>query len=97
MYSSSETDRADARASRNRLGASTIPTAIIAESILSFLGLGVRPPTPSWGVMLSTAQPYLSDALWLAVFPGLAIFLATLSFNLVGDGLRDVLDPRALR
>jgi peptide/nickel transport system permease protein len=74
-----------------------IPTAIIAESILSFLGLGVRPPTPSWGVMLSTAQPYLSDALWLAVFPGLAIFLATLSFNLLGDGLRDVLDPRALR
>jgi peptide/nickel transport system permease protein len=73
-----------------------IPTAIIAESILSFLGLGVTPPTPSWGVMLSTAQPYLSDALWLAVFPGLAIFLATLSFNLLGDGLRDVLDPRAL-
>ena len=72
-----------------------IPTAIIAESILSFLGLGVKPPTPSWGVMLSTAQPYLSDALWLAVFPGLAIFLATLSFNLLGDGLRDVLDPRA--
>jgi peptide/nickel transport system permease protein len=74
-----------------------IPTAIIAESILSFLGLGVKPPTPSWGVMLSTAQPYLSDALWLAVFPGLAIFLATLSFNLLGDGLRDVLDPRALQ
>jgi peptide/nickel transport system permease protein len=73
-----------------------IPAAIIAESILSFLGLGVRPPTPSWGVMLSTAQPYLSEALWLAVFPGLAIFLATLSFNLLGDGLRDVLDPRAL-
>lgn len=73
-----------------------IPAAIIAESILSFLGLGVRPPTPSWGVMLSTAQPYLSEALWLAVFPGVAIFLATLSFNLLGDGLRDVLDPKAL-
>jgi peptide/nickel transport system permease protein len=73
-----------------------IPEAIIAESVLSFLGLGVQPPTPSWGVMLSLAQPFLTDAIWLAVFPGLAIFLATLSFNLLGDGLRDVLDPKTL-
>jgi peptide/nickel transport system permease protein len=73
-----------------------IPEAIIAESVLSFLGLGVQPPTPSWGVMLSLAQPFLTDAIWLAIFPGLAIFLATLSFNLLGDGLRDVLDPKTL-
>jgi peptide/nickel transport system permease protein len=72
----------------------TIPAAIIGESILSFLGLGVQPPTPSWGVMISSAQTYLTDEPMLTVFPGLAIFLATLSFNLLGDGLRDVLDPR---
>jgi peptide/nickel transport system permease protein len=74
-----------------------IPAAIIAESLLSFLGLGVQPPAPSWGVMLSAAQPYIGQAPWLAIYPGLAIFLATLSFNLLGDGLRDVLDPKALR
>lgn len=73
-----------------------IPGAIIAESILSFLGLGVQPPTPSWGVMLSAAQPFLTQAPWLALFPGLAIVFATLSVNLLGDGLRDVLDPKAL-
>jgi peptide/nickel transport system permease protein len=72
----------------------TIPTAIIGESLLSFLGLGVQPPTPSWGVMLSAAQPFISSAPSLAVYPGVAIFLASLSFNLLGDGLRDVLDPR---
>jgi peptide/nickel transport system permease protein len=72
----------------------TIPTAIIGESLLSFLGLGVQPPTPSWGVMLSAAQPFVASAPSLAVYPGVAIFLATLSFNLLGDGLRDVLDPR---
>ena len=70
-----------------------IPAAIIGESVLSFLGLGVQPPTPSWGVMLSSAQPFLSLAAWLAIFPGL-LLLATLSFNLLGDGLRDALDPR---
>ncbi|MDP9396573.1 MAG: ABC transporter permease [Actinomycetota bacterium] len=75
----------------------TIPEAIIGESVLSFLGLGVQPPTPSWGTMLSAAQGFLSQAPWLAIFPGLAIALAALSFNLVGDGLRDVLDPRAVR
>lgn len=74
-----------------------IPSAIIAESLLSFLGLGVQPPSPSWGVMLSAAQPYIGTAPWMAIYPGLAIFLATLSFNLFGDGLRDVLDPKALR
>ncbi|MDP9444729.1 MAG: ABC transporter permease [Actinomycetota bacterium] len=74
-----------------------IPAAIIAESLLSFLGLGVQPPAPSWGVMLSAAQPYIGQAPWLAIYPGAAIFLATLSFNVFGDGLRDVLDPRALR
>lgn len=73
----------------------TIPEAIIGESVLSFLGLGVQPPTPSWGTMLSAAQGFLGQAPLLAVFPGVAIALAALSFNLVGDGLRDVLDPRA--
>ena len=72
-----------------------IPAAIIGESVLSFLGLGVQPPTPSWGVMLSSAQPFLSLAAWLAIFPGLCLLLATLSFNLLGDGLRDALDPRS--
>lgn len=74
-----------------------IPAAIIAESLLSFLGLGVQPPVPSWGVMLSAAQGYISQAPWLAIYPGATIFLATLSFNLFGDGLRDVLDPKAVR
>ena len=74
-----------------------IPYAIIAESSLSFLGLGVQPPTPSWGVMLTAAQPYLDRASWLALAPGLAISVATLSFNLLGDGLRDAIDPRGTR
>jgi peptide/nickel transport system permease protein len=74
-----------------------IPQAIIGEAVLSFLGLGVQPPTPSWGSMLSAAQPFISLDAWLAFWPGLAIFLATLSFNLLGDGLRDVLDPRTQR
>ena len=71
-----------------------IATAIIAEASLSFLGLGQQPPAPSWGSMLNSAQRFLTQAPWLAVFPGIAIFLAVLSFNLVGDGLRDALDPR---
>lgn len=71
-----------------------IPTAIIAEAVLSFLGLGVQPPTPSWGTMLNSAQQFLETAPWMAIFPGLAIFLLALAFNLAGDGLRDVLDPR---
>ena len=71
-----------------------IAAAIIAEASLSFLGLGQQPPAPSWGSMLNSAQRFLTQAPWLAVFPGAAIFLAVLSFNLVGDGLRDALDPR---
>ena len=72
----------------------SIPTAIIAEAILSFLGLGVQPPRPSWGTMLNTAQQFLDSAPWMAWWPGLAIFTLSLSFNLAGDGLRDWLDPR---
>ncbi|MBX6357342.1 MAG: ABC transporter permease [Micromonosporaceae bacterium] len=72
----------------------TIPAAIIGEAVLSFLGLGVRPPTPSLGVMLASAQPLFRDGPWMVVFPGLAIVLLTLAFNLLGDGLRDALDPR---
>jgi peptide/nickel transport system permease protein len=71
-----------------------IAAAIIAEASLSFLGLGQQPPAPSWGSMLNSAQRFLTQAPWLAIFPGAAIFLAVLSFNLVGDGLRDALDPR---
>lgn len=74
-----------------------LPIAILAESSLSFLGLGVQPPTPSWGVMLTAAQPYMTQRPSLAIFPGLAIVVATLSFNLLGDGLRDALDPRGLQ
>jgi peptide/nickel transport system permease protein len=72
----------------------SIATAIIAEASLSFLGLGQQPPDPSWGSMLNTAQRFLTNAPWMAIWPGLAIFLAVLSFNLLGDGLRDALDPR---
>ncbi|MGQ0568078.1 MAG: ABC transporter permease [Armatimonadota bacterium] len=74
-----------------------LPIAILAESSLSFLGLGVQPPTPSWGVMLTAAQPYMTQMPSLAIIPGLAIFVATLSFNLLGDGLRDALDPKGIR
>jgi peptide/nickel transport system permease protein len=73
----------------------TVATAIIAEASLSFLGLGQQPPAPSWGSMLNAAQRFLVNAPWLAVWPGLAIMLTVLSFNLLGDGLRDALDPRA--
>ncbi len=75
-------------------GTLSIAQAIIAEASLSFLGLGQQPPDPSWGSMLNAAQRFLTQAPWLAVFPGVAIFLCVLSFNLVGDGLRDALDPR---
>ncbi len=72
----------------------TIAGAIIAESSLSFLGLGVQPPTPSWGGMLNVAKNYMNQAPWMAVWPGLSIFVTVLAFNLFGDGLRDMLDPR---
>ena len=74
-----------------------IAEAIIAEASLSFLGLGQQPPNPSWGSMLNSAQRFIEGAPWLAIFPGLAIFLVVLAFNLVGDGLRDALDPRSQR
>ena len=72
----------------------TIATAIIAEASLSFLGLGQQPPSPSWGSMLNTAKNFLSQAPWMAIWPGTAIFLVVIGFNLMGDGLRDALDPR---
>ena len=72
----------------------TIATAIIAEASLSFLGLGQQPPAPSWGSMLNTAKDYIDNAPWMAIWPGLSIFLLVLSFNMLGDGLRDALDPR---
>jgi peptide/nickel transport system permease protein len=71
-----------------------IAAAIIAEASLSFLGLGQQPPDPSWGSMLNTAKNFLSLAPWMAWWPGLAIFVVVLSFNLLGDGLRDALDPK---
>ncbi len=68
--------------------------AILTEAGLSFLGVGVRPPTPSWGAMLRTGSQYLEVAPWIAFAPGAAIFLTVLAFNFVGDGLRRALDPR---
>jgi peptide/nickel transport system permease protein len=75
-------------------GTLSIAAAIIAEAALSFLGLGQQPPAPSWGSMLNSAQRFLTNAPWMAIWPGLAIFLTVLSFNLIGDGLRDALDPK---
>jgi peptide/nickel transport system permease protein len=72
-------------------------TAILTEAALSFLGLGVQPPTPSWGSMLDFGRKYLSQTPWYSVAPGAAIFVAVLSLNLLGDGLRDALDPRLRR
>jgi len=74
-----------------------VPQAIIGEAVLSFLGLGVRPPTPSLGVMLASAQPFYRDGPWMAVFPGVIIVVLTLALNLLGDGLRDALDPKERR
>ncbi|AUH00672.1 ABC transporter permease [Pectobacteriaceae bacterium CE70] len=71
-----------------------IAAAIITEASLSFLGLGQQPPAPSWGAMLNTAKGYMEQSPWMSVFPGLAIFLTVQGFNLLGDGLRDALDPR---
>jgi peptide/nickel transport system permease protein len=72
----------------------TVAAAIIAEASLSFLGLGQQPPAPSWGSMLNVAKNFLSQAPWMAIWPGSAIFLVVMGFNLLGDGLRDALDPR---
>ncbi len=74
----------------------SIAGAILAESALSFLGLGVQPPTPSWGNMLSEAQRYIHHAWWLALFPGIAIFLTVLSYNFLGEAIRDSFDPRMI-
>jgi peptide/nickel transport system permease protein len=71
-----------------------IAAAVIAEASLSFLGLGQQPPAPSWGSMLNTAKNFVDQAPWMAIWPGLSIFLLVLSFNLLGDGLRDALDPK---
>ncbi len=68
--------------------------AVLAEASLSFLGLGNKPPAPSWGSMVSTSYGFLQLAPWAAIVPGVAIGLAVLGFNLLGDGLRDALDPR---
>jgi peptide/nickel transport system permease protein len=72
----------------------SVSFAILTEAALSFLGLGTQPPTPSWGIMLASGRGYLEQAPWLGAFPGVAIFLTVLGFNLLGDGLRDALDPR---
>lgn len=69
-------------------------SAILAEAALSFLGLGIQPPEASWGSMLNFGMQFLRDAPWLTIFPGVAIFLTVLGFNLIGDGLRDAMDPR---
>jgi peptide/nickel transport system permease protein len=71
-----------------------VATAILVEAGLSFLGFGVQPPAPSWGNILTEGRTYIFDAWWLTVFPGLAILITVLSFNLLGEGLRDALDPR---
>ena len=71
-----------------------IASAVIAEASLSFLGLGQQPPAPSWGSMLNTAKNYVEQAPWMAIWPGASIFLLVLSFNILGDGFRDALDPR---
>lgn len=76
------------------IGTLEVARMIILESALSFLGLGVQPPTPTWGGMLADGRAYLSTAWWLATFPGLSIMLTVLGINLLGDWLRDVLDPR---
>jgi ABC-type dipeptide/oligopeptide/nickel transport system permease subunit len=74
-----------------------VATAIILEASLSFLGLGVQPPTPTWGVMIASGRSHLPDAWWISTFAGLAIMTTVLAFNLLGDGLRDALDPKLKR
>jgi peptide/nickel transport system permease protein len=75
------------------IGTLGVAWAILLEAALSFLGLGVQPPTPSWGGMLSAAREQLFTAPWISIFPGIAIFITVLGLNLLGDGLRDILDP----
>jgi peptide/nickel transport system permease protein len=73
----------------------TIASAILAEASLSFLGLGQQPPSPSWGSMLNTAKNFMEQAPWMSIAPGVAIYITVLCFNLLGDGLRDALDPKS--
>lgn len=79
------------------LGTLGIAGMILSEAILSFLGLGIQIPTPSWGTMVNTGQNYIFNAQWYAIFPGLAIMITVLGFNFLGDGLRDALDPTRYR
>lgn len=74
-----------------------IGEAILTASSLSFIGLGAQPPAPEWGAMISTARTYILDQWWYATFPGLAIFFTVVGFNLLGDGIRDILDPRSIK
>jgi ABC-type dipeptide/oligopeptide/nickel transport system permease subunit len=74
-----------------------LPTNILTEAALSYLGVGVQPPTASWGQMIAAASPIFSSAWWYMVFPGAALVLTVLAFNLVGDGLQDALNPRSDR
>jgi len=75
----------------------SVSAAILAASSLSFIGLGIMPPLPEWGAMLSNGRPYIRDSTWIVTFPGLAIMLVIFSLSLIGDGLRDALDPRLKR
>lgn len=77
-----------------RISFETFGAAIIAEASLSFLGIGTPPPNPSWGLMLSDAIRFMETAPWLVIFPGMALALLVLAFNLLGDALRDFLDPK---
>jgi len=72
----------------------SVAGAILTTASLSFLGLGAQPPTPEWGAILSRGRAYMRKAWWLTTFPGLAVMIAVLGLNLLGDGLRDILDPR---
>ena len=71
----------------------SVPGAIMSEAGLSFLGVGAQPPTPSWGLMIARGKEFLFSAPWVAIMPGVAIFLVVIAFNFIGDGLRDALDP----
>ena len=78
-------------------GALSFSTAVLDLAALGFLGMGAQPPTPEWGTMLSTALQFIQRAWWVVTFPGLAILITVLAFNLMGDGLRDALDPKLKR
>ena len=76
------------------LASLALPVAIIDTTAMGFLGLGAQPPAPDWGVILSGSMTYIREAPWIGIFPGLAIIYIVLGFNLLGEGLRDILDPR---